>query len=302
MAAFFFTLYTLDFCSEKTHTCLLFTVFQALAWITMHDASPLPPIVLKVGKKTTRIAALPSSVFVFYDGFCADVIVFRLISGLKLKMTTIKHVGQTSKHDEGKGKNTWNERIFMLVFLTWAIREGFKTEKLKKRKVILGLFFLWCHSVTKHCVTLSLYSFFCLFCYINFFNRASIFYINIFSFLLLLGNLGCCLMKMSSAARGRISIRSACVPTALSHIKLFAHLGAADGKQTSSCESRRLAANKTPGLVRGLGSNPPGNSVCADTRLNLKPKQSGRRDEDVHQVRAVEVVRISLLEIILTRA
>lgn len=64
----------------------------------------------------------------------------------------------------------------------------------------------------------------------------------------------------------------------------------------------QLAANKTPGLVRRLGSSPPGNSVCADTRLNLKPAQSGRRDEDVHQVRAAEVVHISPLEIILTRA
>lgn len=66
--------------------------------------------------------------------------------------------------------------------------------------------------------------------------------------------------------------------------------------------ARRFAANKTPGLVWGLGSNLPGNSVCADTRLNQKPTQSGRRDEDVHQVRPVEVVHISPLEIILTWA
>lgn len=110
------------------------------------------------------------------------------------------------------------------------------------------------------------------------------------------------LLDENVEAREQICIRSACFLTASSHIKPLAHPGAADGKQTSSCESRRLAANKTPGLAQGLGSSPPSNSVCADTRLNLKPTQSGRRDEDVHQARAVKVVHISPLEIMVTRA
>lgn len=44
-------------------------------------------------------------------------------------------------------------------------------------------------------------------------------------------------------------------------------------------------------------------TACALTHVwTPEPTQSGRRDEDVHQVRAVEVVHISPLEIILTRA
>lgn len=99
----------MGFCSEKTHLSAIYC-FSVPAWITMHDASPFPPIVLKVGKKITRIAAQPSSAFVSFDGFCADVIVFWLISGLKLKMTTIKHVWKTPIHRWRQGKNAWNER------------------------------------------------------------------------------------------------------------------------------------------------------------------------------------------------
>lgn len=58
-------------------------------------------------------------------------------------------------------------------------------------------------------------------------------------------------MKTSSTARGQIRIRSARFLTALSRIKPSAHLWAADGKQTSSCESRPLCSSQ---LIKHRGS------------------------------------------------
>lgn len=103
---------------------------------------------------------------------------------------------------------------------------------------------------------------------------------NIFLFLILLDILSCCLIKMSSTTPGQISIRSACFLTALSHIILFADLGAADGKQTSSCESRWLGGSQ---LIKHRGSYEGSAPICPVTACVLTHvwTRSPRSREDV---------------------
>lgn len=152
------------------------------------------------------------------------------------------------KHDEGRGKI--HE---MREYLCWYFWTGCLGKTLKQTNKIFSLFFLdimWLN-IALDCRNMFCFLFFCLFCciFFFFFSRVSQYFVLLF--LILLGILGCWSMKMSSIARGQIRIRSACFPTAISRIKLFAHLGAADGKQTSSCESRRLGGSQ---LIKHRGS------------------------------------------------